>query len=66
MTDHATQGHRYACDHTEVIALESGERCVQVSVINHDLMYPLEKPIWVHVSQLKPLPMRYFGGATHG
>lgn len=56
------QGHRYAFGRQDVLALESGDRTVRVSVIDHDLLYPLHPPIWVHATQLKPLPMRYFNG----
>lgn len=57
-----TQGHRYAMGGYDVIALESGNGALRVSVIDHELPYPLHAPQWVHASQLKPLPMRYFRG----
>ena len=60
----AQQGHRYALGGYDVLALESGHGCLKVAVIDHDQPYPLRAPQWVHASQLTPLPMRYFHGAT--
>lgn len=57
-----TQGHRYAMGGYDVLALESGAGAVRVSVIDHDLPYPLHAAQWVHASQLKALPLRYFHG----
>ncbi len=57
----AKQGHRYDLLGQQVIALESG-RCVEVAHIDHDQPWPLTNKKFVHCSQLKPLPMRYYKG----
>lgn len=62
MPERIQQGHRYSMGQHDVIAMESGHAAIRVSVIDHDLLYPLRAPQWTHASQLKPMPMRYLGG----
>lgn len=62
MTPQIHQGSPYLCGGHKYIAMESGSGTVRVARYDEDLLYPLHKAEWVHASQLKPLPVRRFGG----
>ena len=56
------QGQRYTCGSHEYLALENGRGTVLVAQIDHELLWPLHKPILLHSSQLTALPVRRYGG----
>ncbi len=62
MTPQVQQGQMYACGKHVYLAYENGSGTVRVARYDEDLLYPLHKAEWVHASQLKPLPVRRFGG----
>lgn len=59
----AQQGHKYAWQGREVLALSNGE-FPRVAVINRAALWLLESGFAVNASSLEALPMRYFHGAT--
>lgn len=62
MTHQIQQGSPYLCGGHKYIAYESGSGTVRVARYDEDQLYPLHKAEWIHASQLKPLPVRRFGG----
>lgn len=62
MTHQVQQGQRYSCGQNVYLALENSSGTVRVAMVDHDQLWPLHKPIWLHSSQLTPLPVRRFHG----
>lgn len=57
-----SQGHTYTFGHITVLALEYGDRCIQVAPLDLESPWPLQAPMLVHASLLRPLPMKYYAG----
>ena len=57
----AKQGHKYALDGVEVLALTSGPR-PRVAAIVRDRLWPLDDAVEVDAAELVPLPMAYYRG----